>query len=69
MVLIMSYPSQRLVAEHDLIKRMLAVVHKAAAQLESGKNIEPKVFLQAVDFIRNFADGFHHAKKKISCSK
>jgi hemerythrin-like domain-containing protein len=60
----MSYPSQRLVAEHDLIKRMLAVVNNAAAQLESGKNIEPKVFLQAVDFIRNFADGFHHAKEE-----
>jgi len=60
----MTYPSDRLVAEHDLIKRMLTIVNNAAAQLESGKNVEPEVFLQAVDFIRNFADGFHHAKEE-----
>lgn len=60
----MTYPSDRLVAEHDLIKRMLVIVNNAAAQLESGKNVEPEVFLQAVDFIRNFADRFHHAKEE-----
>jgi len=60
----MTYPSDRLVTEHDLIKRMLVVLNKAAEQMESGKDIEVKVFLQSVEFIRNFADGFHHAKEE-----
>jgi hemerythrin-like domain-containing protein len=60
----MSYPSDRLVAEHRLIIRMLAVIDKAAALSESGKAVEPQIFLKAVDFIRNFADRFHHAKEE-----
>ena len=60
----MTIPSERLVEEHKLIKRMLSVVSKAADKLESGNEVDPEIFLQAVDFIRNFADRFHHAKEE-----
>jgi len=43
---------------------MLSIVSKAADKLESGNEIDPEIFLHAVDFIRNFADRFHHAKEE-----
>ena len=59
-----SPPLQRLVDEHVLIKRLLARIPDliAAMDLETpeGRN---HVFA-AVDFIRNFADRYHHAKEE-----
>src|SRR3989338_7741720 len=56
--------TETLVEEHKLIKRMIDVLEKAANRLENGKEINPTVFENAVDFIRNFADKFHHAKEE-----
>src|SRR3989338_5424904 len=56
--------TETLVEEHKLIKRMIDVLEKAANRLENGKEINPSVFEQAADFIRNFADKFHHAKEE-----
>ena len=53
-----------LVEEHDVIERMLAVLKTAAERLDRGENISAEVFLEAVDFIRNFADRCHHAKEE-----
>lgn len=53
-----------LVEEHKLIKRMIDVLEKAANSLENGNEINPIIFEQAADFIRNFADKFHHAKEE-----
>ena len=47
----MTFPSTILVEEHKLIKRMLAVVNKAADQLEAGNEVAPETFMQTVDFI------------------
>jgi len=53
-----------LVEEHRLIKRMIDVLENAAETLEKGETVKPAVFEQATDFIRNFADRFHHAKEE-----
>ncbi len=53
-----------LVDEHRLIKRMIDVLEKEAGLLEKGQKLEPLLFVQITDFIRNFADGFHHAKEE-----
>ncbi len=60
----MSFASDRLVKEHDLIERMIAVLNKATERLEAGEKVPAEVFFQAVDFIRNFADHTHHAKEE-----
>ena len=56
--------TQAMVDEHKLIKKVIDVLEKAAAKLENNGNIEPEFFDNAADFIRNFADKFHHAKEE-----
>lgn len=53
-----------LVEEHKLIKRMIDVLENAVNRLGKGEIAEPVIFEQATDFIRNFADKFHHAKEE-----
>ena len=56
--------TQVMVDEHALILRMIAVVEYNTALLEKGKFRNWQFYLDAVDFIRNFADHFHHAKEE-----
>jgi hemerythrin-like domain-containing protein len=53
-----------LIEEHGLILRMIALVEKNTGLLEDGRFDDWKFYLDAVDFIRNFADRFHHAKEE-----
>lgn len=50
--------------EHQLILRMIALVEKNVALMEQGRFRNWQFFLDAVDFIRNYADRFHHAKEE-----
>jgi len=56
--------TQVMVDEHKLILRMITLVEKNTALLESGKFRNWQFYLDAVDFIRNYADRFHHAKEE-----
>jgi hemerythrin-like domain-containing protein len=56
--------TQVMVAEHQLILRMIALVENNTALLEQGKFRNWQFYLDAVDFIRNYADRFHHAKEE-----
>ncbi len=60
----MNTPIDMLVEEHDVIERMLTILNKAADLLESGEDFPAEFFLNAVDFIRHFADKCHHAKEE-----
>jgi len=53
-----------MVDEHKLILRMIALVEKNATLMEEGRFRNWQFFLDAVDFIRNYADRFHHAKEE-----
>jgi hemerythrin-like domain-containing protein len=57
-------PTEDLKTDHRGIERMLAVSEKAAQRLAAGKDVSPQVFLNAVDFYRNFADKCHHGKEE-----
>jgi len=50
--------------EHQLILRMISLVEKNIQQMEAGKFRNWQFFLDAVEFIRNYADRFHHAKEE-----
>jgi len=56
--------TQKLKDEHQLILRMLALLEQAALRTEAGAFSDYRFYLDGVDFIRNFADRFHHAKEE-----
>jgi hemerythrin-like domain-containing protein len=56
--------SQALVDEHKLILRMISLLEKNAALTAAGQYSNWKFYLDGVDFIRNYADRFHHAKEE-----
>ncbi len=53
-----------LVNEHVLIKRMLALLERNAPRTAEGSYPDYRFYLDGVDFIRNYADRFHHAKEE-----
>ncbi len=60
----MHSPTQGLSQDHRIIERMLDNLDAAAARLQSGSPVRAALFLEAADFIRNFADGCHHRKEE-----
>lgn len=56
--------TQVMVKEHHLILRMIALLENNVALMEQGRFRNWQFFLDAVDFIRNYADRFHHAKEE-----
>ena len=56
--------TQRLKDEHQLILRMLALLEKNALRTEQGSFRDYQFYLDGVDFIRDYADRFHHAKEE-----
>lgn len=56
--------TQRLKDEHQLILRMLALLEKNARLTAEGSFHDYQFYLDGVDFIRNYADRFHHAKEE-----
>ena len=53
-----------LMIEHRLIERMIAVIKKALATIESTQEVDPVFVDTAVDFIRTYADRTHHGKEE-----
>jgi len=54
-------PVQMLVDEHKLIKRLLALIPSIVDQINYS-GLDRQVILDCVEFIRYYADRFHHAK-------
>jgi len=50
--------------EHKNILKVIGAVLKQCEEIEAGKEIDKDFFAKAVDFIRNYADKFHHAKEE-----
>lgn len=59
-----SPPIRKLVDEHDVIKRLLEVIPRLIGELEEDRDNGLKLAGGAVDFIRSYADRFHHAKEE-----
>lgn len=56
--------TQTLVDEHRLILRMISLLEHNAPRTAQGAYSNWQFYLDGVDFIRNFADRFHHAKEE-----
>lgn len=59
-----SPPLQKLVDEHRVIKRWLTLIPEIVDRLEGHWSELRAMLLEAVDFIRNYADAYHHAKEE-----
>jgi hemerythrin-like domain-containing protein len=57
-------PIEKLMAEHQNIIKGLDLLERGAAQLEKGDEVSPAFFNNMVDFIRDYADKYHHAKEE-----
>jgi hemerythrin-like domain-containing protein len=55
---------QRLVDEHKLIKEFLGLVPELCEIIQEDLQGSKSIILQSVEFIRQFADKFHHAKEE-----
>lgn len=59
-----SPPIKKLVEEHTLIKRWIALIPQVVKHLEVESDGNLKMISDGADFIRNYADKFHHAKEE-----
>ncbi len=59
-----SPPMKKMVEEHGLIKRWLALIPKVIENLDLESEDGLKLINNGIDFIRNYADKYHHAKEE-----
>jgi len=57
-------PIKKLMDEHQVILRGIDILEKGITYLNDGTNVPPEKFRQLIDFIRNYADKYHHAKEE-----
>src|SRR3989304_9353355 len=57
-------PTDKLRDDHKAIKIVLRVIDKIARDADSGKETSADDLEQIIDFIRTFADKFHHIKEE-----
>ncbi|WP_372798053.1 hemerythrin domain-containing protein [Pontiella sp.] len=56
--------TQVMMDEHQLILRMITLVEQNSARVRNNDFSDWAFFIDAVDFIRNYADRYHHAKEE-----
>ena len=59
-----SLPVGRLVNEHGWIKRVLALIPDVVDEIRTPDDIDSHLLRAMVDFIRGYADRFHHIKEE-----
>lgn len=59
-----SLPMNMLVDEHALIKRLVALIPAIVENLDAKSEEGRQIIRDTVDFIRSYADKFHHAKEE-----
>ena len=59
-----SPPMKKLVNEHALIKRLVAMIPVVIDSLDVVSEEGRQVIIDSVDFIRSYADKYHHAKEE-----
>ena len=53
-----------MVNEHKYIKRMLVVLRKYSYKVVKGEDVDINDFYLMIDFVRSFADKYHHGKEE-----
>lgn len=53
-----------LLDEHKNILKVIDILLKECDNMESGKDVNKDFFKKTIEFVRNYADKFHHAKEE-----
>jgi len=53
-----------MVEEHKNIKRMLAIIRSYSYKVLKGEDVPTSDFRAFIDFVRNYADKYHHGKEE-----
>lgn len=53
-----------LINEHKYIKRVLAAITSDCIELVEGKSADIEFYRKVIDFVRNYADKYHHQKEE-----
>ena len=61
---IMERLTKKLSDEHKNILEVIGAVGRESRMLQAGGEIDGDFFAKAIDFIRNYADKYHHAKEE-----
>lgn len=56
--------TEALKKDHRVIEKMLNILEAASKKIEGGEDIPAEFLKKASDFIRNFADNYHHGKEE-----
>jgi hemerythrin-like domain-containing protein len=56
--------SKMLAREHENILKVADALERESEVIEKGKEIDEEFFRSVIEFIRNYADKFHHAKEE-----
>jgi len=59
-----SPPMKKLVDEHVLIKRWVALIPEVVKDIDLESEEERGIICDGIDFVRSYADKFHHAKEE-----
>lgn len=59
-----SPPMKKLVDEHTLIKKLVALIPELIEDLDVNSEEGRRLILDSIDFIRSYADKYHHAKEE-----
>lgn len=57
-------PTQNLMEDHRKIERMLDVLEAVTKAIEAGETVERDHLTQMLDFLRRFADHYHHGREE-----
>lgn len=60
----MPKPTQTLKEEHAHISKVIEALKKECYAIQEGKKLDKDFFMKSVDFIKNYADSFHHAREE-----
>jgi hemerythrin-like domain-containing protein len=60
----MARATKELSDEHQNILKVIGALVQECDAIDGGKEVDREFFSKAVDFIRNYADKFHHAKEE-----
>ncbi len=59
-----SPPLRKLVEEHTFIKKLLSAIPQIAESIDITNEEDKQLIIDSVDFIRSYADRYHHAKEE-----
>ncbi len=60
----MTTATQMLTLEHKNIIKVIDALKRECDAIEKGKSIDKEFFSKSIDFIKGYADHFHHAKEE-----